>query len=155
MYCVFLQMRMYIHELSLCILVIATYAAAKISQIDYPVDLARCYNKFYNKTDISSNVGYTVQFRCYQNYRLKTSQERKYKGKYFGLKSNSYISGLATEVNNHLRRKRATGKGQGHIKRTRKEIRMMHDDELERYFNAINTLKTTFVRYYHEILISS
>ncbi|VDI71717.1 Hypothetical predicted protein [Mytilus galloprovincialis] len=136
-------MRFFIHEICVCICIWLPYAFSKVEQIDVPVKLARCYNGFYNKTTVARSVGYSIHFSCYQEYRLKTSTDRKYKGKLLGLKNNAYLKGNMDGVESNLRAKRQA-EGQGKPpRRQRKEIRMMTDEEREKYFNAITTLKST------------
>lgn len=142
-------MRFFIHEICVCICIWLPYAFSKVEQIDVPVKLARCYNGFYNKTTVARSVGYSIHFSCYQEYRLKTSTDRKYKGKLLGLKNNAYLKGNMDGVESNLRAKRQA-EGQGKPpRRQRKEIRMMTDEEREKYFNAITTLKSTNVSSLH------
>jgi hypothetical protein len=102
--------------------------------------MARCLNKFYKSCTIEEEVGLSILHNCIQEYKWKPNPERQYPRKQITPGARTYIKGLSTRV-----RALQNRRGKRQAVRSRKEYRMMTDNERTRYHNALRALKENSV----------
>ncbi|KAL5022200.1 hypothetical protein ScPMuIL_001355 [Solemya velum] len=114
--------------------------SADIEQMDMPFDLADCYARFSQKTNIRSTVAQAINWFCRQEFMLKTASER-------GALVNMTVSGLdyvkrLSRLGPARVKRQSAQETTTPVYRVRREYRMLSDEERRAYHRAINVLKT-------------
>lgn len=124
-----------------CALVIR-FSEALVQTFDVPLELAKCYGYFRNRTSLSHTPAASIQSFCDNSYSWHHAKELNvHRGAI--PQTTAYINNLfkstkqeITQHNSGRRKRQANPK-----LRIRKEIRMLTDSELKLFFDAVNSAK--------------